>query len=88
MECTFLFFFSSAGGKRIESFVECEGLDTFGRYSFNGCNKEIEVGVSEDSVPALFTLSFSFSDWLAPVLLVGVRQSLRLKRMQMFQLKK
>ena len=34
---------SSTDGKRIESFVECEGLDTFGRFSFNGCNKEIEV---------------------------------------------
>ncbi|CAI8032859.1 hypothetical protein GBAR_LOCUS18545 [Geodia barretti] len=28
--------------KRIDSFVECEELDTFGRYSYNGCNKEIE----------------------------------------------
>ena len=40
-----LFFSSSTIRKRIDSFVECEELDTFGRYSYNGCNKEIEVGI-------------------------------------------
>ena len=38
------YFLSSRGRQKIDSFVECEGLDKFGRYSFNGCNKEIEVG--------------------------------------------
>lgn len=34
---------SSMEGARINSFAECEGLDTFGRFSFNGFNKDIEV---------------------------------------------
>ena len=28
---------------RVESFAECEDLNRFGRFSFNGYNKEVEV---------------------------------------------
>ena len=43
--CIVFFPSSSTDRKRMDSFVDCEGLDTFGRYSYNGCNKEIEVGI-------------------------------------------
>lgn len=39
---------SSVEGTRIAGFAECEGLDTFGRFSFNGFNKDIEVSCIRD----------------------------------------
>ena len=32
--------------KQLDSFVDCEGLNSFGRFSFNNYNKEVEVHVS------------------------------------------
>ena len=31
--------------KQLDSFVDCEGLNRFGRFSFNNYNKEVEVHV-------------------------------------------
>ena len=38
-------FFSASRVKQLDSFVDCEGLNRFGRFSFNNYNKEVEVHV-------------------------------------------
>ena len=60
------FNFSSSGRKVIEcSFVECEDLNTFGRFSFNKFNKEVEVckEIILSSLCVLFCLNSDYQSY-------------------------